>query len=229
MNRMSKSIIAKAIFGALIAAGTGAAHATQAVWDVSYTPSWGRGTPGSLYAEWSFFTDDADPALIQDNTPEVGLFPAGHPYSLTENTGTAFLTSGGNIYSFSAPTDFTLTTTGSADAGARDAVLHIGSLGSEFAYGSFTLNGATGAWTELFSGSASQGLEKEFLITWNGIPNAANFVFDFNAAASSVSFDQLSLDIAPVSAVPLPPAVWLFGSGLAGLVGIARRKAAARA
>ena len=28
-----------------------------------------------------------------------------------------------------------------------------------------------------------------------------------------------------VSAVPVPPAVWLFGSGLIGLVGVARRKA----
>ena len=29
-----------------------------------------------------------------------------------------------------------------------------------------------------------------------------------------------------VGAVPIPPSVWLFGSGLIGLVGIARRKAA---
>lgn len=30
-----------------------------------------------------------------------------------------------------------------------------------------------------------------------------------------------------ISAIPLPPALWLFGSGLLGLVGIARRKKAA--
>jgi hypothetical protein len=28
-----------------------------------------------------------------------------------------------------------------------------------------------------------------------------------------------------VNAVPVPPAVWLFGSGLLGLAGVARRKA----
>ena len=28
----------------------------------------------------------------------------------------------------------------------------------------------------------------------------------------------------PVSSVPVPAAVWLFGSGLLGLVGLARRK-----
>ncbi|MDT8283315.1 MAG: VPLPA-CTERM sorting domain-containing protein [Gammaproteobacteria bacterium] len=33
----------------------------------------------------------------------------------------------------------------------------------------------------------------------------------------------LSLSITP-SAVPVPAAVWLFGSGLLGLVGVARRR-----
>jgi len=31
----------------------------------------------------------------------------------------------------------------------------------------------------------------------------------------------------PINAVPLPAAVWLFGSGLLGLVGLARRRKAA--
>jgi hypothetical protein len=33
-------------------------------------------------------------------------------------------------------------------------------------------------------------------------------------------------ELVQVSAVPIPPAVWLFGSGLLGLVGMARRKKA---
>jgi hypothetical protein len=53
---------------------------------------------------------------------------------------------------------------------------------------------------------------------------------------SNVTTLDLSLDIVPVlgqdgavdnftlTAVPVPPAVWLFGSGLLGLVGMARRK-----
>ena len=44
-------------------------------------------------------------------------------------------------------------------------------------------------------------------------------VFDFNANATYADFTL-------VSQVPVPAAVWLFGSGLLGLVGMARRKRA---
>ena len=35
-----------------------------------------------------------------------------------------------------------------------------------------------------------------------------------------------SMTVTSISAVPVPAAVWLFGSGLLGLLGISRRKAA---
>jgi hypothetical protein len=38
--------------------------------------------------------------------------------------------------------------------------------------------------------------------------------------------NQYKQGVWTVSAVPIPAAVWLFGSGLLGLIGIARRKAA---
>lgn len=47
------------------------------------------------------------------------------------------------------------------------------------------------------------------------------FVFAGNPVA--VSYNNASVDI---SAVPVPAAVWLFGSGLVGLAGIARRRSA---
>ncbi len=43
-------------------------------------------------------------------------------------------------------------------------------------------------------------------------------------AVGSWSFDGATLAYAAPSTVPVPAAVWLFGSGLLGLVGIARRK-----
>ena len=46
------------------------------------------------------------------------------------------------------------------------------------------------------------------------------------SCVSDVYFDNVSVT-ADVSAVPVPAAAWLFGSGLLGLVGVARRKATA--
>ena len=43
---------------------------------------------------------------------------------------------------------------------------------------------------------------------------------------SDYSWDNISIT-ADIGAVPIPAAVWLFGSGLIGLIGIARRKKAA--
>jgi len=42
----------------------------------------------------------------------------------------------------------------------------------------------------------------------------------------SANFNLAGADLPP-PAVPVPAAVWLFGSGLLGLVGVARRKKAA--
>jgi hypothetical protein len=56
-----------------------------------------------------------------------------------------------------------------------------------------------------------------------------SFVFstiDTNVTAMLATNGTLSI---ATSAVPVPAAVWLFGSGLAGLVGVARRKHATRA
>jgi len=39
-----------------------------------------------------------------------------------------------------------------------------------------------------------------------------------------VTFNPATVNVSGVSAVPLPAAVWLFGSGLIGLAGVARRK-----
>jgi hypothetical protein len=44
---------------------------------------------------------------------------------------------------------------------------------------------------------------------------------------SDVYFDNVSVTVDAAPAVPVPAAVWLFGSGLLGLIGVARRKTAA--
>jgi hypothetical protein len=43
----------------------------------------------------------------------------------------------------------------------------------------------------------------------------------------NIGIDNIRFGQNPPAAVPIPPALWLFGSGLLGLIGIARRKKAA--
>ncbi len=56
----------------------------------------------------------------------------------------------------------------------------------------------------------------EYSFGGNVVPN--------QTSTATVWFDNVS--VGDVSAVPIPAAVWLFGSGLLGLIGIARRKKA---
>ena len=66
------------------------------------------------------------------------------------------------------------------------------------------------------------------LLTALGVP--VNAPFEFFGFSVGFDFDgdgnatAISTDIINTSPVPVPAAVWLFGSGLIGLVGIARRK-----
>ena len=55
----------------------------------------------------------------------------------------------------------------------------------------------------------------------------ANFNTDTALSGASAAENYLLQPGAAVAAVPVPAAVWLFGSGLLGLVGVARRKKAA--
>ena len=82
------------------------------------------------------------------------------------------------------------------------------------------VNADPDVWTPfLFSGTTgndvSGGVTLQFTATTGATPGASSQMF----------YDNLVIDVA-TSAVPVPAAVWLFGSGLLGLVGVARRKKA---
>lgn len=54
---------------------------------------------------------------------------------------------------------------------------------------------------------------------------AAAFVRDLAANGGTFTYSH-SLELSDISTIPVPAAAWLFGSGLLGLVGVARRKSA---
>jgi len=49
-------------------------------------------------------------------------------------------------------------------------------------------------------------------------------IHDYNGCYGYNYFVEAYIEVAPVPEVPIPAALWLFGSGLLGLVGVSRRK-----
>lgn len=190
------------------------------------TASWVDLSAGTIHAEWNVFSDDADATLIVDNTPDVASFGPGLKQT-KENTGGAFLTSGGNIYSPAVATDFTVTLGGYVPtvAGTRVVALRTATLGNELDYASMLLNGLAGTRYETFRENITGGFggaEVETLWLWT-LTDATSYVFDFNAAASSVSMDQIAAYVGPINAVP-EPGTWALMAGGLGLVGVWRMR-----
>ena len=59
----------------------------------------------------------------------------------------------------------------------------------------------------------------------DGVPGTAMITDPFPGQTPAFGGTMTCADCTPPPAVPVPAAVWLFGSGLLGLVGVARRKA----
>jgi len=207
------------------------AVAASAVWDVDVNPTngfggvtsiWNVSDAGTAFAEWNVFDSTSD------SSPDVGSFgPA--PQSVTETTGAAFLTGGGNIYSFAAATDFDVILSGYSEVenAVRTIALRIATLGTSVDVSSVLLDGAAptiagNTYTETITGGFG-GAEEEWLFVWDGVSDRLTYQFDFNAVESSLSLDQLAVYSSEASVVPIPAAAWLFGSALLGLSGMSRR------
>jgi hypothetical protein len=109
--------------------------------------------------------------------------------------------------------------------------------------GAHNINGSMGELNNLFVGTSSfftgvttgdfliatlhfeanDVVDSAVLITAAGTPWGIPLVSD----QIDVTFENGTVNISGAAAVPVPAAVWLFGSGLLGLVGIARRRATA--
>lgn len=106
-------------------------------------------------------------------------------------------------------------------------------------YPAGTYNPMTGAaecyslgytFTDPVNNRPEEWMDSVYNLSFTFAHNTSDLVLNFSAsglqglADESWGLDNVQVAVAPV---PVPPAVWLFGSGLLGLVGIARRKARA--
>lgn len=88
-NLLIKLLLSSAIFG--IARNASASILTPT--------NWIRSSAGTTYGEWNVFNSPTAP-----NSPDVaGAFDPNGTQTVTETSGGSFITSGGNLYSFSVP------------------------------------------------------------------------------------------------------------------------------
>jgi hypothetical protein len=107
-------------------------------------------------------------------------------------------------------------------------------IGYNAAYPAGTYNPMTGA-SECYSLGytftdpivTDESMDSVYSFSFMFAHNASDLVLNFSANGlqglndESWGLDNVQVAVAPV---PVPPAVWLFGSGLLGLIGVARRK-----
>jgi len=83
---------------------------------------------------------------------------------------------------------------------------------------------------ELFAGGASSSnmdvitTDDWMTFTWTVTLDAG--LIDVGLRNTDIGFYSIAFDNFSITAVPVPAAIWLFGSGLIGLIGVARRKKA---
>lgn len=185
---------------------------------------WNRGDANSFFYGWNNFQS------YPTDTPDVSGSSGPGTASLTETTGQGFLTGGGNIYSFSAPTAFvvTLPTYNLGNGFETKVVAQFRTLGTELQYSNILLDGQAPTFTQELARTALGGFggdQVDYLASWTLPSNTNSLNFTFNASGSSMSLDIVHVDgFASAVAVPEPSSMAIIGIGLASATYWRRRK-----
>ncbi|MEM7754091.1 MAG: hypothetical protein AAF297_00480 [Planctomycetota bacterium] len=218
---------------ALLSALT-AAHAAHAAFVLPTAFGWDRGDSGSAHFQWDSFEDPSG-----GNFPDGGQFPTDLPNNwatpdVVELSGASFITSGGNIYSFSVATSFEVTLpnyglegedrlyAGSEEAMSTSVLVQIRTLGSEVdttspRIGNFAPSERIELEREILGGEFG-GVQVDTLFRFDLPGNLDVYTLTFNAAASSMSLDRLSIDTFVTASDFVPNAASLLSIGATSAV-----------
>lgn len=205
------------------AAGFGFDRPDEAVWG-----GWSRGDAGTLYAEWDNFSDPSyGTATDRTAAPTAGSSGVTDAW-LGWNAGT-FAAGSGNLYSFSVAETFQAQLTGATPSGALRFVLQTEEWGTPLNTSGILLNGAAPSHSAVtytdpaYPSSFGEVTLTQRLFYWDLASAPAAFQLAFGSAEHSMSLAQVAIDVGSVAAVPVPAAVWLLGSALAGMGLVGRR------
>ncbi len=161
---------------------------------------WSRGDADTSYFAWDDFT-----SATQPNAPDAGAFPMPLPAgwtspSVRETTGTAFVTSTGNMYSFTTQLSFEVNVPAQPIAGATTTVLlQTRTQGREVDHATLFCNGiAPSEYVELYRFTLGP---KDILggdlvdALWRfEVPATGTLTITFDATDLSMSLDKLEVD-----------------------------------
>ncbi|MEO1583558.1 MAG: hypothetical protein AAFR96_03170, partial [Planctomycetota bacterium] len=160
---------------------------------------WSRGDAFTTHYQWEDFT-----SATGDNAPDIAGSPAGGvdgvAPNVVETTGTAFITSTGNIYSITGVIEFEITVPViEQPGGTTDVVLQTRTQGREIDQASILCNGEPPVETvelyrfvlgpdDIFGGSLVDVIHRF------EVASANPAVITFAAADTSLSLDRVSVD-----------------------------------
>lgn len=207
------------------------------------TPSgWTRPTNDTIagstlttYQEWNFLTAPAGPndPDIGEVNPNPGIGPNTSKANAYDTSGLSFVTSGGNIYSFSGPTQMKadVPSYNLGSSASTTVLFQVRTLGTELDYDGVQLTYNNGSSDQTLLPAQETELDRVSLGGFGGfqvdtlfrfeIPFSPNtFRIVFPASGSSMSADMVAVDT--LTSVPEPAGIGMVVSG--GLALLARRR-----
>jgi hypothetical protein len=245
--RIRSSVVALLVVAGLGATGFGVTGFGAVAHAAFITPGgWTRPTSDSqattdqtTFQHWDVLgTSGSDPALLKaPDLAEINPNGAATVHDADSPASGAFITSGGNLYSFAGIIKPQAIVPGYASAGSKtEFLVQLRTQGQNIDTADLKLGGVLVSTLPNFSytelSNVSLGGFGGFLIdhawTFTAPADLASFTLDFGWGVTSSSFDQLSIDT-HVAAVPEPAGLAMVTLGAIGIAVAARKARAGRA